>query len=209
MRIAKWKDAWRRFSGRGVYPHELAALLLFPLRRIVLSPGKLIPHLHLVRESCVLEIGSGPGFFSIEVAQAIPLGRLELVDVQREMLRKARRRLQRAGVVNAGYTQATASRLPFRPCAFDIAFLVAVLGEVSDPAACMKSIAEALRPEGLLVVAELPGDPDALTESQLRTLAQDSDLQFMNSVRVSRSVITTFRRDNLSVKEWSLAELPR
>jgi ubiquinone/menaquinone biosynthesis C-methylase UbiE len=194
MRIANWKDVWRRFSGRGVYPHELAAILLLPLRRIVLSPGKLIPHLHLVRESRVLEVGSGPGFFSIEVAQAIPLGRLELVDVQREMLQKARRRLQRAGVANAGYTQATASRLPFRPRAFDVAFLVAVLGEVSDPAACMTSIAEALRPDGLLVVAELPGDPDALTEIQLRAFAQASDLQFINSVRVSRSVVTTFRR---------------
>ena len=95
-------------------------------------------------------------------------------------------------------------RAAFSAAWFDVAFLVAVLGEVSDPTACLKSIAEVLRPEGLLVVAELPGDPDALTEIQLRALAQDSDLQFINSVRVSRSVVTTFRRDTLNAKEWSI-----
>ena len=47
MNIAKWKDVWRRFSGRGTYPHEAAAILLLPLRRVVLSPQKLIAHLNL------------------------------------------------------------------------------------------------------------------------------------------------------------------
>jgi ubiquinone/menaquinone biosynthesis C-methylase UbiE len=190
----KWKDVWRRFSGQGAYPHELAAILLIPLRRIVLSPEKLIPHLHLVRTSRILEVGPGPGFFSVDVAQAVPQGRLELVDIQREMLQKARRRLQRAGVPNVGYTQATAAKLPFQSRTFDIAFLVAVLGEVPDPKACMNSIADVLRPDGLLVVAELPGDPDALAEEQLRDLTQGTGLEFVESLRVSRSVITSFRR---------------
>ena len=194
MNVATWKDIWRRFSGRGAYPHELAAVLLLPLRRIVLSPQKLISHLHLTRASRVLEVGPGPGFFSIDVARAIPEGRLELVDIQREMLQKARRRLRRSGVANVGYTQATAATLPFQSRTFDVAFLVAVLGEVPDPAASMTSIADVLRPEGRLVVAELPGDPDALTEEQLRGLSEGTGLEFVESVRASRSVITVFRR---------------
>ena len=64
MTVAKWKDVWRRFTGRGTYPHELAVMLLFPLRRIVLSPERLVRHLHLTRSSRVLEVGPGPGFFS-------------------------------------------------------------------------------------------------------------------------------------------------
>src|SRR2546425_3045146 len=184
MNVAKWKDLWRRFSGRGTYPHQLAIMLLFPLRRIVLSPDRLVRHLHLTRASRVLEVGPGPGFFSIDVARAIPQGRLELVDLQLEMLQKARRRLRRAGVQNAGCTQANAVKLPFRSGAFDVAFLIAVLGEVSDPKACLSAIADALRPGGLLSVAELPGDPDALTEQQLRALTQDTDLKFLESVRI-------------------------
>ena len=194
MNITRWKDVWRRFSGRGTYPHELAGILLFPLRRVVLSPETLVANLHLTRTSRVLEIGPGPGFFSIAVARSIPQGRLELVDIQIEMLQKARRRLRRAGVENAGYTQANAVALPFRTGAFDIAFLVAVLGEVPDPRACLSAIAPALRPGGVLSVAELPGDPDALTEQQLRTLAQGTGLEFVGSVKVSRALLASFRR---------------
>jgi ubiquinone/menaquinone biosynthesis C-methylase UbiE len=169
-------------------------MLLLPFRRIVLSPEQLLRHLELNRMSRVLEVGPGPGFFSVDVAQAIPQGRLELVDVQGEMLRKARRRLQKAGVTNVGYTQATATQLPFRLGTFDVVFLVAVLGEVPDPHACLTSIADVLRARGLLLVAELPGDPDALMQAELRQLAQGTGLEFAQSVRVSRSVITSFRR---------------
>jgi len=115
------------------------------------------------------------------------------VDIQLEMLWKARRRLRRAGVENAGCTQANAVKLPFRSGAFDVAFLIAVLGEVSDPKACLSAIADALRPGGLLSVAELPGDPDALTEQQLRALTQDTDLKFLESVRISRALLASFR----------------
>jgi uncharacterized protein len=195
MNVAKWKDIWSRFSGQGTYPHELAVMLLFPLRRIVFSPETLVRHLHLTRTSRVLEVGPGPGFFSIDVARAIPEGRLELVDIQIEMLRKARGRLRRAGIHNAGYTHANAVTLPFRPGAFDVAFLVAVLGEVPDPKACLASIADVLRPGGLLAVAELPGDPDAVTEEQLRTLTHDTGLEFVDSLRVSRGFLASFRRE--------------
>ena len=195
MLVAKWKDVWSRFSGRGTYPHQLAGVLLFPLRRMILSPERLVRHLRLTRASRVLEIGPGPGFFSIDVARAVPEGRLELVDIQREMLPKARRRLRRAGVRNAGYTQATAVTLPFRAGAFDVAFLVAVLGEVPDPKACLAAIADVLRPGGLLAVAELPGDPDAVTEEQLRTLSQGTGLELVDAERVSRAFLARLRRE--------------
>jgi ubiquinone/menaquinone biosynthesis C-methylase UbiE len=195
MNVARWKDVWSRFSGRGTYPHELAVMLLFPLRRIVFSPEKLVRHLHLTRTSRVLEVGPGPGFFSIDVARAIPGGRLELVDIQLEMLQKARERLRRADVRNTGYTRADAVTLPFRSGAFDVAFLVAVLGEVPDPKAGLASIAHVLRPGGLLLVVELPGDPDAVTEEQLRTLTQGTGLEFVDSLRVSRGYLARFRRE--------------
>jgi len=192
--IARWRDIWARFTGRGTYPHELAALLLVPLRRIVLSPSQLVAHLQLTTSSRVLEVGPGPGFFSVAVARAVSRGRLELVDIQMEMLRRARGRLRAAGVGHAAFTQSSASALPFRDAVFDVAFLVAVLGEVSDPGACVASVGRVLRPGGRLVVAELPGDPDVLTSDQLRQLAAGTGLTLVSSSRVSRATITTFER---------------
>jgi ubiquinone/menaquinone biosynthesis C-methylase UbiE len=69
-----------------------------------------------------------------------------------------------------------------------------VLGEVPDPKACLSSIAGVLRAGGRLLIAELPGDPDALTEGQLQALAQDTGLESIESRRVSLSLLASFRR---------------
>ncbi len=193
-RIARWKDVWARFSGRGTYPHELASLLLIPLRSAILSPAQLVSRLQLTASSRVLEVGPGPGFFSVAVARAVSRGRLDLVDIQLEMLGHARRRLRAAGVRHAAFTQASAAQLPFRDAVFDVAFLVAVLGEVPDPAACLTSIARVLKPGGRLVIAELPGDPDVLTADQLREFVVGTSLSFRSSNRASRAIITTFEK---------------
>jgi len=58
-----------------------------------------------------------------------------------------------------------------------VAFVVAMLGEVPDPGTCLQSIWSALRPQGILSVTELPGDPDALTESRCRTTRHASPRQ--------------------------------
>ena len=192
--LAKWRDIWARLSGPGAYPHELSGLLLLPFRRLVFSPGQLVAQLRLTTRSHVLEIGPGPGFFSPAVARGVPDGRLELVDVQREMLLKARHRLRARGLSHVGFTQSGADALPFVAGSFDLVFLVAVLGEVPDPAACMRSVAHVLRRGGRLVCAELPGDPDALGVDDLRSLAEGSGLSLAGSTRAGRATVTTFQK---------------
>jgi hypothetical protein len=68
MRVS---EIWRRFAGRGMYPHQLAFLLLLPFRRIQLSPAKLLRYLQVSPPARVLELGSGPGFFSVQ-SQGVP-----------------------------------------------------------------------------------------------------------------------------------------
>lgn len=172
MALSRWRDVWRRFTGRGAYPHELAFLLTLPLRRLIQPPGALLRRLGLARDSHVLEIGPGPGYFSVDVARAVPSGRLVLYDLQREMLAKTRRRLARDRAANAAFVQGDGARLPFRAGSFDVAFLVAVLGEVPDPEACVESLRRVLRPGGLLSLSETIGDPDALSQEQARALVE-------------------------------------
>ena len=99
MGIARWREVWSRFSGRGAYPHELAWMLLVPGRGIVLAAESLVDRLDLRPTDHVLELGPGPGYFSPTIAERLDTGRLDLFDLQTEMLRKANRRLRRAGVV--------------------------------------------------------------------------------------------------------------
>lgn len=182
MAAAGWRDVWNRFKGRGTYPHQLAFLLLIPPRSLVFSPRQLASRLRLTDNARVLELGPGPGFFSVEIARRIPHGHLCLVDIQCEMLRKARARLRRAGRDNVSFAQASASALPFAPESFDTAFLVTVLGEVPDPASCLAELRRALRPGGLLSITELAGDPDRLSADEIAALARAAKLELAETL---------------------------
>lgn len=149
-------------------PHTEAHHLLNPLRGLILSPRALVRRLKLRPDSTVLELGPGPGYFSPEVARAVPEGKLVLVDVQREMLDMARERLEARGIGNVEYRRADAGSLPAEPESFDAVFLVAVLGEVPDRSACLREIHRVLRPEGLLSITEFKiGDPDFIPLPEL------------------------------------------
>ena len=181
MAVRDWPGVWRRLVGRGAYPHQFAFLLLLPLRNVIFSPYQLVRRLHLTETSRVLELGPGPGFFSERVARSIPRGHLYLVDLQHQMLAKARGRLRRAGLRNVSWTQANAMVLPFAPGSFDTVFLVAVLGEVPDAGACVESVFPVLRSGGMLSVTELPGDPDLITEPELVALVCSKGFEHFES----------------------------
>jgi len=181
--IKKWREVWSRFSGKGIYPHELAFILDNPLRDLILPAKRLVDRLHLSKGSRVLEIGPGPGYFSPEVARRIPEGELILFDIQREMLDKSRVKLVRTGQRNFRLVQGSAEALPFGANTFDVVFMVTVLGEVPDQKACVASIVEVLRPGGVLSLTEQVGDPDALTEDVLQRMGEIMGLRYLELSR--------------------------
>ena len=190
----QWTSVLSGFFRRGVYPHQLAFALDSPLRRLILSPEELARRLHLAEDARVLEIGPGPGYFSLEVARRLPQGRLELLDLQMAMLEKVRRKLEAADLHNAGFAQGDATQLPFRQGEFDVVFLVAVLGEVPDPAACLRDIHRVLRPGGLLSVTEQPGDPDFQPLPVVRSLAEAQGFAFVERFGRYRNYTANFSK---------------
>ena len=168
-------SSWlQHIAGRQPYfPHQMSFILELPLRRLLISPSQLADRLHLQEDSRVLEVGCGSGVFSVEVARRVPAGHLELFDLQAEMLERARRKIHAARLGKVvGYTQGDARRLAFPRASFDVAFLVAVLGEVPEPRQCLRALHRILRPGGLLSITEHLPDPDFSRLSTLRALVE-------------------------------------
>jgi ubiquinone/menaquinone biosynthesis C-methylase UbiE len=162
----------------GPMPHTEAHHLLNPFRGLILSPKGLVKRLDLEPDSTVLELGPGPGYFSPEVARAVPEGKLVLVDVQQEMLDMARERIEGKGIGNVEYRRSEATSLPAENQSFDVVFLVAVLGEVPDRSACLREIHRVLRPEGLLSITEFKiGDPDFIPLPELLASVESEGFQ--------------------------------
>ncbi len=161
--------------GKGkVFPHEKAGSLLHPVRRLIQPPAGVVRWIGPGGDETVLELGCGPGYFSIALASAIPRGRLVLFDLQPGMLEIARKRLE--GRANVRAVAGNAMALPFAPAAFDLVFIAAVLGEVPDRRACLEEVRRTLRPGGRLVVNEVRGDPDYIKAGVLDRLCAEAGL---------------------------------
>ncbi len=168
-RFANWVE---RRLGRYFFPYQLSFLIDNPLRRCLVTPERLVGRIPVASGGRLLEVGPGSGFFSAALAEKVAHGRLDLIDVQPEMVRRARRRLRRGAVANTGFVVGDVERLPYKNHSFDCAVLVAVLGEVRRPELCVKELRRVLVSGGFLVIHEHLPDPDWLRPRYLRALIE-------------------------------------
>lgn len=109
----------------------------------------------------VLEIGAGPGVFSIDAARRVgPRGTLISVDLQQGMIDRVVARTRKAHARNIEAYVADACDLPLSDVSVDRAFLVTVLSEIPDPDRALGELRRVLKPRGVLSVTEEFPDPD-------------------------------------------------
>ena len=121
----------------------------------------------------VLEVGPGTGYYTLPMAGWLtPAGRLDVLDLQQEMLDHTMRRAAEQGVENIAPARADAREMPYPDDTFDAAYLVAVLGEIPDQHAALRELCRVVKPDGRVVVGELFGDPHMVTHGALRDRAE-------------------------------------
>jgi SAM-dependent methyltransferase len=111
----------------------------------------------------VVDLGAGSGTGSLALARSLPGSRITAVDVSPEMLAHLRARLdadltERIQTVEADLDQPWPDLGPV-----DVIWAAASMHHMADPAQALASAFAALRPGGLLVIAELEGFPRFLT----------------------------------------------
>jgi len=163
---------WKRFRGvlePSPCPFSQASVLESSLRKRFASPEQILGAFCLARGSCVLEIGPGVGFYSLEALRMVgDDGRLICLDIQRAMLQEARRRISGTTSGEVGFIQGSADQLPLRDASVDHVLLITVLGELPNRPMALAEIRRVLRPGGRLSVSEQLPDPDYLTRRTLR-----------------------------------------
>jgi arsenite methyltransferase len=198
--VKGWVSTVKNAFARGLFPHQMSFVLDLPCRKLLLSPRKLVARLALTDTSHVLEVGTGSGFYSLGVARRLSNGHLQLLDLQPEMLKKARRKLQAGGFPNAGFTLADAGKLPFNEHSFDVIFLVTVLGEVADQKAFLVEAHRALKPAGILSISEHYPDPDFSSFTEVRLLAEKEGFEVAERFGAKFNYTVNFRKSN---RIWS------
>lgn len=128
----------------------------------------------------VLEIGPGTGYYTLDIAKWVTdAGRLDIFDIQQQMLDHTMRRARRAGRGNVVPTRGDARALPFGDAEFDAVVLTTVLGEIPDHDVALREIARVLKPGGRLIVGEIfLGDPHWLGPRRLKRDVAAAGLRF-------------------------------
>lgn len=139
------------------------------------APTRALHIMTIVPGSAVADIGAGSGYFTERLARLVgPAGKVYATDIQPGMLDLLRSRLARARIDNVTVIlgDPVDPRLP--PAALDLALMVDVYHELSDPQTVLGHIRTALRPGGRLVLLEYKGEDPAIPilPSHKMTVAQ-------------------------------------
>lgn len=160
MKIFDQMGIWSRAFGRGVFPHQMSWILDLPGRGLIMSARTVAGRLPVKPDAQVLEIGPGSGYYSVEVAKRVPQGRLTLLDIQEEMLKRGAAKLEAAGIANFSVQQSDGGSLPFEDESFDALFMVTVFGEIEARDSFLQEAARVLKAGGVLSITEHHPDPD-------------------------------------------------
>ncbi len=126
------------------------------------DPDHAIDVLKIARGSAVADIGAGSGYMTVKLARKVgPQGRVYANDVQPAMLDLLTRRIARARLANVVPVLGSLDDPKLPADAIDLALMVDVYHELSEPQAMLRRIRDALKPGGRLVLLEYrKEDPD-------------------------------------------------
>jgi ubiquinone/menaquinone biosynthesis C-methylase UbiE len=148
-----------RLHGGEPCPFVLVWVVDNPLRRWYM--GKALDHIGIQPGERVLELGPGPGAFTVEAARrAEPGGTLVAVDIQARMIAAVEKKVRKAGATNVETHVASAYHLPLEDESVDRAFLMTVLPEIPDRQRALLELNRVLKPNGVLSITEELLDPD-------------------------------------------------
>jgi ubiquinone/menaquinone biosynthesis C-methylase UbiE len=165
-----------RFGHSAPCPASLDWLVDNPVRRYYMRP--VLDQVGIRPGEHVLELGPGPGIFTVEVARrAGPEGRLFAVDIQPEMIAQVEKRVREAGLANVETHVSDAYHLPLEDESLDRAFLVTVLPEIPDRQRALAELRRVLKPDGLLSITEEFLDPDYPLERTTIRWAEKASFQ--------------------------------
>jgi SAM-dependent methyltransferase len=150
----------RRFAN--VMGWQAAEWLERSEREIEEEPDRALDALGRLVGATVADVGAGSGYFTVRLAARVgPNGRVYATDLQPEMLRLLGVRLTRERVANVTVVQGRVDDPGLPAASIDLALLVDVYHEFSEPQKMLRGLRRALKPGGRLVLLEYrKEDPD-------------------------------------------------
>jgi ubiquinone/menaquinone biosynthesis C-methylase UbiE len=168
---------------------KIAFALDNPIRRIIHNPQKILGE-YIEPGQTVLDLGCGPGTFSLAMAKMVgESGKVIAVDVQEEMLQIVREKAAQQGLESRIVTHKSGPDRIGLSQKVDFALAFYMVHEVSNAEAFLKEIASALKPRGKLLIVEPKMHVSAAAFEKTIEVARQAGLSSISEpkIRFSRS----------------------
>ena len=137
-----------------ICPYWLASALDNPIRRLIHKPEKILAG--LVKEGqTVLDLGCGPGTFSLEMARLVgDRGRVIVVDLQKQMLERVHSRAERAGLLPRFVFHQAAPEMIGLNEKVDFVLAFWMMHEVRNQRGVLEEVENLIKPGGHFLLVE-------------------------------------------------------
>jgi ubiquinone/menaquinone biosynthesis C-methylase UbiE len=148
-----------RCMGQIVFDEEMARAVeaIYRIRDAATRRGLVREKLAAQPGERILDVGCGPGFYCLELAEEVgERGAIVGVDSSEPMLTLAARRCE--GLAQVGFREGDALSLPVEDESFDAALSVQVLEYVPDTTAALREIFRTVKPGGRTLIWDIDWD---------------------------------------------------
>jgi predicted methyltransferase len=155
---ALWAQAIHPKSGRRIAPvmgWGGAEWLERSEREIEEMPNSALESIGIKPGMTVADVGAGSGYFTVRLSRLVgPQGKVYAQDVQPEMLRILRRRLDKANFANITTVLGTENDPKLPENSLDLILMVDVYHEFAQPQLMLRKLRESLKSDGRMVLLE-------------------------------------------------------
>lgn len=116
---------------------------------VAISAGDIRP-----RDSTILDLGCGPGFYTARLAAEFPAASVIGVDRSTVQIKKATTKVKRARLCNCSFVQADVLALPWRADSTDAVVVSRLFTILDEPERALAEMYRVLRPGGRCFIAE-------------------------------------------------------
>jgi len=139
-------------SATYTHGHHASVLRSHTWRTALNSAPYLLPH--LTPSMHILDIGSGPGTITVDLAAYVPEGHITGLERAADILTQARALAAEQGVSNIDFVEGDANDLDFPDGTFDVVVCHQVLQHVRDPVGILKEMRRVAKVGGIVAARE-------------------------------------------------------
>jgi len=132
--------------------HHESVLRSHIWRTALNSAAYLLPHLR--QGMSILDVGSGPGTITVDLAELVAPGRVVGVDASPEVVERSRAHAAERGVTNVEFLVADAYALPYADGEFDVVHAHQVLHHLARPVAALAEWRRVVADGGIVAARE-------------------------------------------------------